>query len=229
MGLGRGRGLGPGPPCCCPLQAMGRLWKEGRFWDMRPPTLAGGTGNFQKTHPHTPLLADLSPRQPSLSVQRPRRASKTSRDLLRPPCAHAQSFSLSDPLQPHGLYVAHRAHLSMGFPRQEYWSGLLRPPPGHLPDPGIEPESPAAPVSAGGFSTTEPPGKPLRNSQIPTKIQTSQRPQRYLERFRGLPQRQKQRCRGLSGVTQPWGHPLVVPRFGHTHPTPSDLPVTTLR
>ena len=39
--------------------------------------------------------------------------------------------------------VAHRAPLSMGFPRQEYWSGLLFPSPGDLPDPGIEPMSPA--------------------------------------------------------------------------------------
>ena len=34
--------------------------------------------------------------------------------------------------------VAHQAPLSMGFPRQEYWSGLLFPPPGDLPDPGIK-------------------------------------------------------------------------------------------
>ena len=39
--------------------------------------------------------------------------------------------------------VAHQAPLSMGFPRQEYWSGLPFPPPGDLPDPGIEPGSPA--------------------------------------------------------------------------------------
>ena len=39
--------------------------------------------------------------------------------------------------------VAHQAPLSMGFSRQEYWSGLLFPSPGHLPDPGIEPGSPA--------------------------------------------------------------------------------------
>ena len=39
--------------------------------------------------------------------------------------------------------VGHQAPLSMGFPRQEYWSGLPFPPPGDLPDPGIEPESPA--------------------------------------------------------------------------------------
>ena len=44
----------------------------------------------------------------------------------------------------------------MGFPRQEYWSELPVPPPGDLPDPGIKFESPAL---AGGFFTTEPPGK----------------------------------------------------------------------
>ena len=41
----------------------------------------------------------------------------------------------------------------MGFPKQENWSGLLFPTPGDLPDPGIEPESPAL---AGIFFTTEP-------------------------------------------------------------------------
>ena len=45
----------------------------------------------------------------------------------------------------------------MGFSRQEYWSGLPFPSLGDLPDPGIEPVSPAL---AGGFFTTEPPGKP---------------------------------------------------------------------
>ena len=39
--------------------------------------------------------------------------------------------------------VAHRAPLSMGFSRQEYWSGLPFPSPGDLPDPGIEPKSSA--------------------------------------------------------------------------------------
>ena len=37
--------------------------------------------------------------------------------------------------------AARQAPLSMGFPRQEYWSGLPFPSPGHLPDPGIEPAS----------------------------------------------------------------------------------------
>ena len=39
--------------------------------------------------------------------------------------------------------VAYQAPLSMGFSRQEYWSGLPFPSPGDLPDPGIEPGSPA--------------------------------------------------------------------------------------
>ena len=52
--------------------------------------------------------------------------------------------------------IAHQAPLSMGIPRQEYWSGLPFPPPGDLSDPGVEPGSPAL---AGGFFTTEPPGK----------------------------------------------------------------------
>ena len=39
--------------------------------------------------------------------------------------------------------VAHQAPLSMGFSRQEHWSGLPCPPPGDLPDPGVEPGSPA--------------------------------------------------------------------------------------
>ena len=44
--------------------------------------------------------------------------------------------------------------LSMDFPKQEYWSGLPGPPPGDLPNPGIEPMSLISPASAGGFFTT---------------------------------------------------------------------------
>ena len=47
--------------------------------------------------------------------------------------------------------VVCQSPLSMGFSRQEYWSGLLFPSPGYLPDPGIEPRSPAL---AGRFFTT---------------------------------------------------------------------------
>ena len=54
------------------------------------------------------------------------------------------------------MTVAYQAPLSMGFPRQEYWSGLSFPPPGDLPDPGIEPGSPALQVYS---LPSEPPGK----------------------------------------------------------------------
>ena len=51
---------------------------------------------------------------------------------------------------------SHEAFLSMGFTRQEDWSRLPFPPPGDLSDPGIEP---AVPALAGGFFTSELPGK----------------------------------------------------------------------
>ena len=57
-------------------------------------------------------------------------------------------------LGPHGLYIALQAPLSMGFSRQQYWSGLPCPLPGYLPDPGIEPTSLMSPALADGFFTT---------------------------------------------------------------------------
>ena len=53
--------------------------------------------------------------------------------------------------------MACQAPLSMGFSKQEDWSGLPCHSPGDLPKPGMEPSSPAL---TGGFFTTEPPGKP---------------------------------------------------------------------
>ena len=57
----------------------------------------------------------------------------------------------------------------MGFLRQEYWSGLPFPSPGDLPNPGIEPMSPAL---AGRFFTTEAPGKPTNGQQAHEKALT---------------------------------------------------------
>ena len=54
--------------------------------------------------------------------------------------------------------VPHQAPLSMGFSRQEYWSGLSFPSPGDLPDPGMEPGSPALQADS---LPAEPQGKPL--------------------------------------------------------------------
>ena len=52
--------------------------------------------------------------------------------------------------------IACQAPLSIGFSRQEYWSELQCPPPGDLPDPGIESTSLVSPALAGGFVTTSP-------------------------------------------------------------------------
>ena len=57
--------------------------------------------------------------------------------------------------------VAHHAPLSMGFSRQEYWSGLPCPPPRDLPDPGIESSSLTSPALTGGFFTTSRLGSPI--------------------------------------------------------------------
>ena len=56
--------------------------------------------------------------------------------------------------------VARQAPLTMGFPRQESWSGLPSPPPADLTDPGIEIASPVVPALADRFFTAEPAGKP---------------------------------------------------------------------
>ena len=52
---------------------------------------------------------------------------------------------------------AHQAPLSMGFSRQEYWSGLSCPPPGDMPNPGVKPRSPALQADS---LPSEPLGKP---------------------------------------------------------------------
>ena len=63
--------------------------------------------------------------------------------LLSPVCLFATPWT-----------VAYEASLSMGFSRQEYWRGLLLPPPGDLPHPGIKPSSLVSPALAGRFFTT---------------------------------------------------------------------------
>ena len=63
--------------------------------------------------------------------------------------------------------VVYQASLSMGFSRQEYWSGLLFPSPGNLPDPGIKPRSSALQADA---LPSEPPGKPTIGSEYWFKV-----------------------------------------------------------
>ena len=64
--------------------------------------------------------------------------------------------------------AACQAPLSMGFSKQEYWSGLPCPPPGDLPNPGIEPRSPTLQVDS---LLSEPPGKPKNIDIRPITLQ----------------------------------------------------------
>ena len=72
-------------------------------------------------------------------------------------CAVLSCSVMSNSLQPRGLQPT-RLLCPWGFSRQEYWSGLPCPPPGDLPNPGIEPRSPTLQAD---FSASEPPGKPV--------------------------------------------------------------------
>ena len=75
-------------------------------------------------------------------------------------CVRAKSLQ-SCPTLCESMAVTYQASLSVGFSRKEYWSGLPYPPPGDLPDPGIEPVSLKSPVLAGRFFTTTATWKPL--------------------------------------------------------------------
>ena len=72
-------------------------------------------------------------------------------------CAVLSCSVMADSLPPHGLWPA-RLLCPWGFSRQEYWSGLPCPPPGALPNPGIEPRSSTLQAD---FLPSEPPGKPM--------------------------------------------------------------------
>ena len=63
--------------------------------------------------------------------------------------------------------VACQAPLSMGFSRQEHWSGFSCLPPGYLPNPGIEPTSLRSPALIGGFFTTSATWEPRFQSTFP--------------------------------------------------------------
>ena len=69
--------------------------------------------------------------------------------------------------------IAHQAPLSMGFSRQEDWSGLPYPLPGDLPNPGIKPISLAFPALLADSLPTEPPGKPISTLRPPKPVPTS--------------------------------------------------------
>ena len=90
--------------------------------------------------------------------------------------------------------VAHQAPLSMGFYRQEYWSGSPCPPPGDLPDPGMEPASLMSPALAGRFFTTNTSWE-AQISYMYTYIWASS----VAQTVKNLPERQETRIQSLGG------------------------------
>jgi len=100
--------------------------------------IAGGENKYTHTHTHTHTnyYEDISPRLSSIS-------SKRAHCQITGVCHKKESVSCSAIFNSAIPWpVALQALLSMGFPRQEYWSELPFPSPGDVPKPGIEPESP---------------------------------------------------------------------------------------
>ena len=97
--------------------------------------------------------------------------NKKTNKILKPWCIVDSSIPISNKIH-HArcalspscvrlfVTIAHQAPLSMGLSRQKCCSGLPFPPLGDLLKPGIEPATSAFPALAGGFFTTDPPGKP---------------------------------------------------------------------
>ena len=118
----------------------------------------------------------------------------------------------------------------MGFSRQEYWSGLPLPPPGNLPSPGIKAVSPMAPALAGGFFTTEPPGKPYRRQRgkdKPVSGLTLRRPGRFQNPVAQLLQSCLTLCDPMDcsrWFLCPWGFSRQEYQSGLPCPPPGDLP-----
>ena len=104
---------------------------------------------------------------------------------------------------------AHQAPLCLGFSRQEYWSGLPLPSPEDLPEPGIEPKSPALQADS---LLSEPPGKPRRD------------PRHHQKRWKRDSWHKKGNKRVLWSETQPGGHAEKVPGQGH-HSQPAVSPL----
>ena len=80
--------------------------------------------------------------------------------LTVPWTARRSNQSILKEISP-GCSLERQEPLSTEFSQQEYWSGLPCPPPGDLPNPGIEPVALMSPALKGRFFTSPPPGKPL--------------------------------------------------------------------
>ena len=130
-----------------------RPWQFGPQWSVNPWNFEASSTDLQTRNELIPMI--LGPTWKSFSPKD---------YLLNPYWIWMSKISFVGGLllswvwlfcEPHGLYIAHQ--ISMGFPRWEYWSGLLFPSPRDLSERGIEP---ALPALEGTFFTNELPGKP---------------------------------------------------------------------
>ena len=104
----------------------------------------------------------------SLSVPPPRDTFVKPDEPALTPCAVLGHSVMTNYLQPYGLQAA-RLLSPWGFSRQEYWSVLPCPPPGELPNSGIELRSPALQVDS---LPTEPPRTPTLTHYYHSKVQS---------------------------------------------------------
>ena len=152
-------------------EGRGTLWRTGRVEGRSPRSLWALKGRKEAKHSHNPLL---KPIQKNYSLQKPHFPTLTGEVLLNEEIFFFFLAALQGTLDLFPACVLSRVWLfailwtvacqvplSVGFSRQEYWSGLSFPSPGDLAHPGIKLELLASPALAGRFFTTEPLGKPL--------------------------------------------------------------------
>ena len=139
-----------------------------RWHSFASPPLAmpfnrGGKQTAAKAHTHThshsimppfPTSPTPPPGKTRCETPLPRKPLHRLYRSLASPCACLLSRFNHVRLFATPWTVACQAPLSMGFSRQEHWSGLPCPPPGNLPNPGIEPSSLMSPALVGRFFTT---------------------------------------------------------------------------
>ena len=147
-------------PALCNIILLGfldliKIYSVGKdipIWSLIPfrDILSGINWNLPGFLPHTPQLhLELSfkgrnPRTQEIPNQALCHSSQKPNKDLCSKYACNQLFATP-------WAIAHQVPLFMGFPRQEYWSGLPFPSPGHLPNPGIEPTSPLSSALADTF------------------------------------------------------------------------------
>ena len=119
------------------------MWPKEKFPSYNSKIIQNTTGPFKEFSELLALSIDLSAQFSNLNIWIQWTRKKV---IFISQCVHmhAQShMTLHNPMD-----CSHSGFLSMGFSRQEYWSGLPRPPPGDLPETGIEPNSPVSPALA---------------------------------------------------------------------------------